>query len=357
MKSKNTGYIEQLDHLRFFAAAVVLLFHASIYAAAAGPRYDQVQPGGWLWPTIVGQGHIGVQLFMVISGFILAVISHDKEINVWRFYWNRILRIYPLLTFIVALGFYSLPKEETSRFLIALLPIFNISRYYGEFGGQAWSIAIELQFYLLFPIFQAALRNGPRYHIGAILFLILIRIAVYSMNGAVHAFAFLTPFGEFDVFLIGHLCGWLYMRGKLNLSNPLWLVGSFVALNAYIWAVFSSGTFYSVAPANAPPECQSWYWIIHLDVLALLFSVLLVAYLQMRWRVVGSALLSALGRYSYSLYLWHMFVVMLVLKWELPFPALVTLALTIPISWASYHLIEEPFLVRRVRYVTHRSDG
>lgn len=356
MQSKNTSYIERLDHLRFFAAAIVLLFHASIYAAASDPQYYQVQPGGWLWPTIVGQGHIGVQLFMVISGFILAVISDNKEIDVYRFYWNRILRIYPLLVFVVALGFFSLPKEETSRFLVALLPIFNLSRYYGEFGGQAWSIAIELQFYLLFPIFQVALRNGPGYHLGAILFLIFIRFAVYSMHGAVHAFAFLSPFGEFDVFLIGHLCGWLYMRGKLQFSNPLWFVGSFAALNIYVWVLFSSGSFYSVAPANSPPECQSWFWIIHLDILALLFAVLLVAYLQMTWRVVGSEFLSALGRYSYSLYLWHMFIVMLVLKWQLPFPALISLALTIPLSWASYHLIEQPFLARRVRYINSRSS-
>ena len=85
MRSGNTAYIERLDHLRFFAAALVLLFHA--WLLAGGETRDIRQ-----FP-IINEGHVGVHLFMVISGFILAVISHDKQLSAPRFYLNRALRI------------------------------------------------------------------------------------------------------------------------------------------------------------------------------------------------------------------------------------------------------------------------
>jgi peptidoglycan/LPS O-acetylase OafA/YrhL len=62
MRSGNTAYIERLDHLRFFAAVLVLLFHSWLLTGGATRGILQIQ--------IINQGQIGVQLFMLISGFI-----------------------------------------------------------------------------------------------------------------------------------------------------------------------------------------------------------------------------------------------------------------------------------------------
>jgi peptidoglycan/LPS O-acetylase OafA/YrhL len=71
----------------------------------------------------INQGQIGVQMFMVISGFILAIISYDKELSAPRFYLNCALRIYPLFLVVLALGYFATPDPRptstTIDFLIA----------------------------------------------------------------------------------------------------------------------------------------------------------------------------------------------------------------------------------------------
>jgi hypothetical protein len=69
-------------------AALVLLFHSWFLISGATRNIRQI--------PIINQGQVGVQLFMVISGFILAIISCDKELSALRFYLNRALRLYPL---------------------------------------------------------------------------------------------------------------------------------------------------------------------------------------------------------------------------------------------------------------------
>lgn len=356
MQSRNTGYIERLDHLRFFAAALVVMFHTWLMTGGSAQR-------GGLHIPLIDQGHVGVQLFMVISGFILAVISYGKDLEPLRFYWNRILRIYPLFVFVLALGYFSTPDPRPAStvgdFLVALLPISNLARlHYGEFGGQLWSIAVELQFYLLFPLFHAILmRRGPRYHLTLIGFLIFIRLMVFGLHHTVHDLSYFSLFGSLDVFLAGHLCGWLYSQRKLEFRNPLWLLGTFAFLNALLWLAFRGGHFFHVPPAGyaGPPQSRSWLWIVWPDILAITFAVMIPAYIHSTIRIPLSRLWAQLGQYSYSIYLWHILIVELGVRAHLGslnryVAGLLVLIATTVVAWASYHVIEAPFLARRLRY-------
>ena len=350
MRSGNTAYIERLDHLRFYAAALVLLFHAWLLIGGATRAIRQI--------PIINQGQVGVQLFMVISGFILAIISYDKELSALRFYLNRALRIYPLFLVVLALGYFATPDPRPTStaidFLIAALPTSNLSRLsYGEFGGQLWSIAVELQFYLLFPFLHMMLAlRGPRYHLSLLAFLVGMRVAVFLLHGTVYDLSYFSLFGCLDVFLIGHLSGWAYRRGDLRLEGPQWALGATLAIGILIWTADRTHFF----------DHDSALWIIWPDVLAVAFAVLVPAYIQCSAPIPFSASLAALGRWSYSIYLWHIAIILIMQRLHLSdlnpylFGCMV-LPVTVAIAAASYHIIERPFLEWRVTYTSpNRSD-
>lgn len=160
MQSKNIPYIERIDHLRFFAASVVILFHTFIQHRAQLPLE---------FLPLINQGHTAVPLFLLLSGIILSLITEGKEIIVSKFYMNRILRIYPLLILVISLGYFVTPDPRPTTigidYLMSLLPISNLYRMqYGIFGGHLWSIAVELQLYLLFPfLLRATQLYGTNY--------------------------------------------------------------------------------------------------------------------------------------------------------------------------------------------------
>lgn len=258
--------------------------------------------------------------------------------------------------FVAALGYFATPDprptSSVADFLVALSPISNLSRLnYGPFGGQLWTIAVELQFYLRFPLFHAILaRRGLRYHLSLIAFLIVLRAAVFRVNGTVQDLSYYSLFGSLDVFLAGQVCGWLYRERRIHLENPIWAVGAFVFLNVLLWGVFR-GNFFLVGPTASP----SHLWIIWPDILAIIFAVMIPAYIQCTLKIPLSKLWSTCGRYSYSIYLWHILVISVIQHTHLaginPYAVgAIVLLVTTLLAAASYHLIEQPFLERRVVY-------
>src|SRR3954453_6503832 len=107
MKSSNIRYLPQVDHLRGIAALWVLFYHGEHLFRAALGKGELFAQGSWtispnpFW-ALIYEGHTGVSLFMVLSGFIFAYGALGHRIHYGRFMGNRFLRIYPLyLTIIV----------------------------------------------------------------------------------------------------------------------------------------------------------------------------------------------------------------------------------------------------------------
>ena len=362
MESKNTGYVPQLDHLRFVAAALVVVFHTLL----ALPAPD----GTGFRIALLEQGHVGVQLFMVISGYILGVITRDSAISTRKFYLNRVLRIYPLLTIVIALSYFAGNLEghwTVAQFLFALSPFSNLARAdYGAFGGQAWSIAVELQFYLLLPALLSFRRRfGPRYYVSLVLLLIFLRTGVYLTLYAVHSLSYFTIFGALDLFIVGLYAG--EISDRITVRRPLLVcIAVFLIINVIAAVLFARGDFSHVRiPTNRLFQGQSthWLWIVWPDILASLFAVLVVAYVRIPMPGRISRFVATLGQYSYSMYLWQMLVVALVVRFApagltgLAAYALaigVVLPLATLLSAVSYHVIEKPFLSFRVQYVEGR---
>jgi peptidoglycan/LPS O-acetylase OafA/YrhL len=361
LQSKNTTYLERLDHLRALAVFCVILFEFQLFIDGGALRSPSFRI------PLIDQGHVGVTLFMVISGFILSHIASGGDIDISKFYLNRVLRIYPLLVVIVALGYFATPDPRPTQtgldFLLALLPISNMYRLnYGAYGGMLWSIGVELQFYLLFPFIWLALRSsGWRAGVALICFMIGIRAAVYMHTGTVHQLAYFSLFGCLDAFTIGCLTQIVYERVEKR-KLPSWLpIIVLLFIGVIVSIAFSRPRFFNVDQNHitADGRSQSPIWVFWPTIIALCFGVLLLSYLLAQRGMPGGKMWAFVGRISFSMYVWQYLVFLAIRRWLTIEPwltpyelgLLVTVLCVLPVSAASYYVIERPFLQLRVHYL------
>jgi peptidoglycan/LPS O-acetylase OafA/YrhL len=315
--------------------------------------------------ALVDQGHIGVQLFMVISGFIMVTIFDGRCLEPRKFYLNRILRIYPLLVLIVSFGYFATPDPRPSSagidYLLALLPISNLYRMsYGPFGGQMWTVAVELQFYLLFPLLLAFRhRYGRRnFFVGIFGLAVALRAAQYMATGTTHTFTFFTLFGNLDLFLAGMIVAKVHRSWeitKLTLS-VWWSIAALVTLATIVAAIFSHAPFFHMDYQHVTADgiSRSAYWIMWPTLQAAMWGVFVLLYLRSSGCGAG-AVVANFGKWSYSTYVWHILVIEILKDRMLWIPSYlfgvaVVLPVTLAVSYASYTLIERPFLDLRSRY-------
>jgi|LakMenEpi03Aug12_release.lakeMendotaPanAssembly.Ray.scaffolds.fasta_scaffold06695_11 peptidoglycan/LPS O-acetylase OafA/YrhL len=157
-------FFPNLDGLRFFAFLSVFFahsFYSEIPEVINSDIYHAVK-------SIAVKGILGVNFFFVLSGFLITYLLLDekrinKAINIRFFYVRRILRIWPLYFVVVFIGFVLIPAameflgenyQENSKLYLYLLFINNMSSIVPATAvlGVLWSIAIEEQFYLFWPI-------------------------------------------------------------------------------------------------------------------------------------------------------------------------------------------------------------
>jgi peptidoglycan/LPS O-acetylase OafA/YrhL len=360
VQSKSINYIPALDHLRFLAASLVVLFHTAMTARNSGRPAD-------LFPiTLIDQGHTGVALFMVISGFIMTTMFAERELDPLKFYMNRFLRIYPLMILVVTFGYFSTPDPRPTfvgvDYLMSLLPISNLYRLnYGAFGGHLWTIAVELQFYLLLPLLlKFRDRYGSRRFYACVLGLAFaLGVAQYIVNGTTHTFSYFTIFGSIDLFIGGMIAAELYLvmqERKLRFSL-WWSAVALIAIGAIIAWLFSVPSFFQVDFHNVAPDhiSRSNKWIFWPLLQAIMWGSFLLVYLRSASEIPGAAIVASFGKWSYSTYIWHILVIEILKNkflWMTPYAlgVFVILPVTLVVSFASYNLIELPFLGLRSAY-------
>lgn len=350
MRSKNISYDPRLDHLRALAALSVLMFHARMFAAN-----HPADPISIPW---IDQGHVGVSLFMVISGFLFARIAERGEIDIWKFYQSRALRIYPLLITVLAVACFATESPAADGrtamdFIAFLMPV---PQHLPTEASQMWSVAIEVEFYLMFPIlFRQISRYGTLAYVTLLAFLTFVRLAVYAEMGMVHYFAFFSIFGRLDAFLAGFIANDISKKWEA----PWWApIAAFVAFVLVLWLLFRGQQFFHVIYYPQPDfsrRSSSPLWIIWPTIEAAFGCALVATYAACRGSIPFSRQIAWLGEISYSIYAWHVIVGLAVARHSpslTPYEtgALIALA-TICVSALSYYVIERPFLERRVKYV------
>lgn len=351
MLSKNTAYISRLDHLRFVAAFWVIIYHWH-----AG---DMLQvPGIPILTSVIREGEIGVSLFMVLSGFILAHISLGKTINYRAFIFTRFVRIYPIYILMLVIDAYSGNRSvDFLQFMQLLTPFANLHGASPIKFPQLWTIPVEFQFYLIFPFLMTFVaRYGARYLVALIVFALSVRTGLFFLEGYVRDAAYSTILGRIDQFCIGMLLAVIYAKRRHLLSSPIFIPASVVLV--YVWVHFferwTGGGYYG------PGAQYSRAWIVSPTIEALVLAFGVMAYLDQRWKipVAIDRALAFLGATSFSIYAWHWpiyaiyknhpdFLHSHVWYWTFLFAYLPPVLI---VSAASYLLIEKPFLSMRSTY-------
>jgi rhamnosyltransferase len=342
MRSSSGLYVSRLDHVRALAAFLVYCWH---FLHAQVP-FDTVPSFAPL--SLFEEGHIGVALFMTLSGYLFAKIIDGRPLDLARFYRNRVLRLAPLLA--VVLSYWALRGDMG---LESFLKGFVLPTWH----GGAWSVAVELHFYALFPAILW-LQRGHR--IGALVALfmmsILMRAGVWSITGSVQAFSYWTIGGCIDLFLAGMLWHEFAKREGVRRHAGGLLAGALVAIVA-LWHAFNvAGGFHGTA--------ASPFWIVIPTLQGLAFGAVIVGYEYARFSLPALAdrALAKVGEVSYSIYLLHFVFYPTMVKqlsaagYDMAsFPvalafAVLTFPVIVGIACVSYRFIEQPFLRRRGGY-------
>lgn len=339
-------HIRPLTSLRFFAAFWVVLFHY-------WPKLDGVSAS----PALIEKGYLGVELFFILSGFILCHVYREAAENgrfrYRGFLWARLARVYPLhLATLVGMGVLAAGAAvagfgvDPNIASLGALPANLLMVHAWGFAPVAgwnhpsWSISAEWFAYLTFPLFAwgvLKLKSRPMLAVGlAAGFLTALYISFEALAG--------FPLTQATIH-------W----GALRIV-PCFALGC--ALHAY-WserpmgstaqALFGACFFGAFALGAASEGAQD-----ALIVVALGFVILFLAGLaQTGSNLLGQAPLVYLGEISYSIYMvcvpWKIVFVNLAVKVlqlkneQLPLSVwLVFLVGVIPLAAASYHLIEKP---------------
>jgi peptidoglycan/LPS O-acetylase OafA/YrhL len=358
IKSSGMGYIPELNGIRGVAILLVMAFHAHREGS----------------PSLLPGGYIGVDLFFVLSGLLITSIllgeyEQGAASILRRFYIRRILRLFPallLLLLVFSLASLLLLHWQQARYNlieagIAAFYMTNWSRafYYHPpiYLAHAWSLSIEEQFYLIWPLLLLGLfrLGGSRPGWKLACFPLLIALASWALRaGMLGRGIYLDRiYNGTDTHIDGLMlgcatalalraaaadprhAGWLKRAAAMGLAPALLLLGFICAFVPWESPLMYDYGFFFVAVAAA---------LLMLD-LRLNDHRLLRRLLAARWLVW-------IGSISYGLYLWHFPIYKLMS--ELQFPtvqiAILGSALSLAAAAASYYLVERRALNWKSRF-------
>jgi peptidoglycan/LPS O-acetylase OafA/YrhL len=334
-------YRAEIDGLRALAVLPVVFFHADI-----GP---------------FSGGYVGVDVFFVISGFLITKILIDElnqgHFSFARFYERRARRILPALFVMVGLtvpaAWKWLPPMEMAKFSDSLLSValflsnMLFWRQSGYFDTAAefkplihtWSLAVEEQFYILFPVLLMLIyRFGRRLLVPTLLCLLVLSLILAQATLKQHPSAafFFLPTRGWEL-LLGGLCTMhVHAQAPASRSNLLGLAG----LGMIAAAVF---LFDRSTPAPGL-----------FTLLPTMGAALILIYARtdnLAGKLLSNRIVVGIGLISYSTYLWHQ-PILVFQRYALGGPLgvqekLVTVVLALLLGYLSWRYIETPFRNRQ----------
>lgn len=360
--SEKTLYFKKLDSLRMIAFLVVYSSHTFYHTLEMINMTEFIRP-------IFGQGAQGVRLFFVISGFLITYLllieyEFNYKINIKNFYIRRTLRIWPLYYLILLVGIYILPNISgifkfcgdpfMNLFFLNNFNIFETGNCFNPHILIAWSVAIEEQFYLIWPIiFYFGVKKK-------ILPLICISGFIFSYLYSVFIdYNYFSSICNINYLLIGCYGACLYKKYFKDINN------SWIKSNYFLCFLIAFLCFVTIILSNFSEEFIDFIYIK--EILYPIIYLLIVLYCvsnDSSFNRKGKTF-SSLGKYTYGMYLYHPLIVLFIkiifdkLKWDylndpiLSFNVVIlSLISTIIISIISYEYFEKIFLNFKQKFST-----
>lgn len=276
------------------------------------PGFDGMRFGAFLlvlvWHVTSTTGWYGVDLFFVLSGFLISrilIVTRDGTHYFRRFYVRRALRIFPLYYVFLLSNPLGKMSTESATWFYTYVSNFLIAREQRWIQpGHLWSLAVEEQFYVLWPmiVWLVAPRRLGLAMLATCTLAWGLRIFSYVGNVAPLSL-YVLPWFRVDAFAWGALVA----LGKHRDTRWYrWIVSQVKKLTCIALVIFASGL------AVHPFETRHWFWpVIGATTLYILAALLIILVLESK--TLSSFLetwpLREMGRISYGLYVWHLVAV------------------------------------------------
>lgn len=306
-------FLPEIDGLRFIAVFSVVMYHLAGTIDGKNPHIyiDNADQYEWI-RRYLGHGHYGVQLFFAISGFILALpfvkhyLTGAQKPVLKQYFLRRVTRLEPPY-FLVMIGLFifivyvqhKYPFGMLFRSLLASLT-YTHNFFYGRdvipyVNGVAWTLEIEVQFYIIAPLIAAwifsikSVKSRRMLIWGVALFFILLQ----------HFYKppFTSLYDQIQFFLIGFLLADYYITpGQSKIALPK-VVSIFAGL------ILLFGIFYYQPAMNTPgPVKLLWNVLFPVMIFALYYLTLFTDFWK---RFFSNKILTTVGGMCYSIYLLH----------------------------------------------------
>lgn len=376
IKKDKAIHFKGLNAFRFIAASLVIFVHL--------PDATKNLHAGSFYLLPASVGGLAVTFFFVLSGFLITYLLMEEKdifhkIDVPKFYWRRVLRIWPLYYLITFLAFVLLNNpsifstladsrvyaKSPVNILLYLTFLPNVAWVLGLqilYANQLWSVGVEEQFYLVWPIIVKYLHGKNLFYF--MISLIITYVALGISLEFIHSnhifstrwlayFSYLLAATRIDCMAIGGIGAYLLHRQ----SEIILKLISFKMLDIMLSLLT---IVLMIKDASIPYVSNEVYGALFCYII-LSASCKQSSILQLEGRIWNW-----LGKLSYGIYMWHMvvlgFITLFLQKaafieqWLVnSILYLVTLPLTIAVAWLSYNYIEKPFLNLKKKFVLVKS--
>jgi peptidoglycan/LPS O-acetylase OafA/YrhL len=321
---------------------------------------------GLILPPLLRYGPLSVRFFFVLSGYFITLSlwkmqarmadsTQGSILHVCRFYLSRLLRIGPPFYLALIVGAFCGIAEVRAHFF--WLATFQTNNYIAHLGywpdaiSHFWSLALQEQFYLLWPVVVLTLPR--RWFLAAmggfILFGLSFRIYCIASDASTIT-RWVTMFGCIDSFAVGALVAYLRQSRLLERmweSKPLLFAMPLAAFGCF---------FLGQALMTLPEDnlCLAMTESFDAVFLAWLLAASLNGIKGRLGRFLGWSPLVYLGKISYGIYVYHIFVIILVSPLLVPFGfseshlamgrLAILLMFTVALASLSWHFMEKPFI-------------
>jgi peptidoglycan/LPS O-acetylase OafA/YrhL len=366
---KEKIFFPNLDGLRFFS--FLLVFFAHIF----GTDNESIKNEAWykvFKGRLFNDGDLGVSFFFVLSGFLITYLllkekEITKKIHIKSFYIRRALRIWPLYYFSVFFGFVifpvlksyfgQVPNENANPFLCSFF-LNNFDKVINGHPDSAvlsvlWSVAIEEQFYLVWPLLFLVVPSKYYHYIFIVTISVSIFYRVTHINGPIN----LHSLGVISDMALGGLGAYLSLQSRrflATIENSKPFLNLLPYLAVLLLIIFRNQIF------------QTPFLIITQRLITGFFFIWIILEQNFSkssyFKISQFKTISKLGKYTYGLYCLHSIGILITTiilaklgldnsSWQLWFLQLpISMIISIILSYLSFTYFESKFLKMKTRF-------